>query len=269
MATSKFAFPYPSPSQPVAQGADAIKALADAVDAGIAWVPPGGAAGAVLAKSGAGDYAAAWSPPHYVPAGGAAGQVLAKSAAADYALTWATPAAGGAGGSGVLAKVTAPVVIQSSTAEATLFDVAIPGGTLGTNGMLRVAIIASIVPSTVGVVFTLRVYFGGTKYSEIVLPNLPVSTGVRPVDWLLQLAARGATNAQKLNGHFAAELGAASVVNPPTGEGTSSNAFTTRNFGANVTEDSTVARNLKVTVQAGSSSPAQFAFDYAVIQGLT
>lgn len=126
--TPKFAFPYPAGTDPVSKGAQNIQDLAAAVDGGVAWVPAGGASGAVLAKIGSGDYAAGWTTPHYVPAGGAAGQVLAKADASDYSLAWQTPAAGGAGGTRELAYVpfTAPVAVTASTEASSQLVVAAP-----------------------------------------------------------------------------------------------------------------------------------------------
>lgn len=125
-------FRYPAGTDPLSQGDDAIHNLASDVDAFPGWAPVGGAAGAVLAKTAAADYAVAWTPPHYVPAGGASGQVLGKLSAADYDAAWLTPSGGsGGGGAGALvaAQLAADVTVSSST-EATPTDViAIPSWT--------------------------------------------------------------------------------------------------------------------------------------------
>lgn len=97
MPTTAKGFRTPAGTDPLSQGDDAIRNLAADVDGFAGWVPAGGAAGAVLAKTSAADYAKAWTAPHYVPAGGAAAQVLAKASSTDYDLAWVTPAAGGSG----------------------------------------------------------------------------------------------------------------------------------------------------------------------------
>jgi len=97
-ATPIHALPYPTPSDPVNQGALNFNQLATALDGKLP--PKGGASGLFLAKSSSSDYAYAWVPlgGGLVPAGGAAGQVLTKTSSTDYASSWQTPTGGGGGG---------------------------------------------------------------------------------------------------------------------------------------------------------------------------
>jgi len=121
-STPVHALPYPAASDPVNQGAANFNSLATAIDPKLP--PKGGASGALLTKSGAGDYAYGWTPlaGGLVPAGGVAGQVLTKASATDYATSWQTPSGGGGGGTqgAELAynEFTAPVSCPNTTEAA-------------------------------------------------------------------------------------------------------------------------------------------------------
>jgi hypothetical protein len=114
--TPKHALPYPLPTEPVNQGAANFQALATKLDSEY-LIPPGGAAGAYLAKSSAADFAAGWVPlgGGWVPAGGTPGQVLSKTTGADFDTQWVTPAGGGGGPTTIRGVVSAAGAVSQGT----------------------------------------------------------------------------------------------------------------------------------------------------------
>ena len=74
---------------------------------------------------------------------------------------------GGGGGSAALDKVTANTTVTNTTAETTLYSFSVPGGTLGTNNVLRLTIQITDLDVPNGASVTLRFKYGGTTLTSV------------------------------------------------------------------------------------------------------
>lgn len=99
------------------------------------------------------------------------------------------------GATGALDKVTANTTV-SGTAEATLYSFSVPGGTLGTNNMLRltIQITALALDSTNNL--RLRFKYGGTTLASVQITNSTEDTASGKGKVTVVLAGDGATNTQ-------------------------------------------------------------------------
>lgn len=219
-------FPYPAGSQPANDLDVYIRRLAEAVDTapGIAVL--------TTAQRDALSGGALWT-----------GRVIRNSTLGRYQFYdgsgWVTLSS-----HSVLSRVTADAGPVNTTAETDLFSFSVPGGTLGTSGVLRLTLWGDALSDNGAAVIALRATYGATVLGNTNLGH-PTSSGQRR-KWriVVELAGDGATNAQILSALlFVAESNAThdwysnatSVAAPLTG-------FRT------VAEDSTAAKTLAVTV---------------------
>lgn len=145
---------------------------------------------------------------------------------------------GGGGGSAALDKVTANTTVTNTTAETTLYSFSVPGGTLGTNNVLRLTIQITDLDLPDGASVTLRFKYGGTTLTSVD-PFNESGSGMNNRQALITviIAADGTTNAQLGSVFFQA----------------------TQDFGPYVRQgtsaiDSTAAQTLAVTVDWDVSS---------------
>lgn len=155
----------------------------------------------------------------------------------------------GASGGGSFDSVTVgnPAVnVASSTAETTLIDITIPGGTLGTTHMLQFYLALTLL-TVGGSTYAFRFYYGGTLFLTINQTNGAGANNL-PSQIDGSLSSRGATNTQFLRGQFiqagagVADASAVSALLPLVGQN------------AGLTIDSTVDQHFKITVQMGTSA---------------
>lgn len=157
-------------------------------------------------------------------------------------LTAITPTWSQVGGSqsgGTLYSTGTRVDVKNTTTETTVLTYSVPGGTLGTDGALRVTIQARIVHTIAGTL-TIRFKYGATTLLTITVPE-GVAVADKSSDIGFLLTANGATNAQRVSGRVDMQDAANSVRSRWNQEGTA-------------TEDSTAAKTLAVTVQWGAAS---------------
>jgi len=253
-----------TPTQPIATDPiwDAKGDLVAATGADAAARIPVGADGQILYVSSPQPTGLAWgNAPAGIPAGGPNGYVLTKVSAVDYSVGWVAPPAT------VAYAATTPLLIVGTTAETNLFDLQVAAGAMSTNKTIRTVVLGSFDCAGLSVAntYTLRIYFGGTKYLEWALPTVPASAAamVRPWDFVFYIMNKGVANQQKMTGHFIWENGLSTPTNPAVGEGTTANALITRIFGATMAVDTSVAQNVRVTMQPSTSNNVKCQFDGA------
>lgn len=140
----------------------------------------------------------------------------------------------------LLNKLLAPVTITNSAIETSLYNFSVPGGTLGTNGMLTMTALCDIVNTSGG---ALNVQFFARYGAAAVLAtgNISIANSATPTSVLFEhrVAATGASNTQMGIARFS--LGAQ--------DGTGGAATPVFRTGSNnaMTIDSTAAQNFQVT----------------------
>ena len=147
-----------------------------------------------------------------------------------------TSQAGGGGGSTMLAAVTSTVDVHSTTTETTLISTTLPGGEIGTDNMIRVALFLSDFDSSGGYV-AFRLKYGATTVATFNFEN-------------------GATGLTNTNGEFQAVLLAAGSASSQVGtismQVCSDNNFqesTNMHNSGTGAEDSTGDLTLSITAQ--------------------
>jgi len=185
--------------------------------------------------------------------------------------TTANDTAGTAVGTGVsvLNRVTAATTVSNTTVETTIYTFSITGGTLGTTGRFRLVLQLNITASGLGsnATDTFRLKYGATTIATGTLQTA-VFDGVSNTASLgtsigyqltLLLNELGATNSQNgsmsiagpAQGGGSINAGLTTVASQATVIGALNMATTARGTGA---EDSTVTKNLVVTVQHSVAS---------------
>jgi hypothetical protein len=149
-----------------------------------------------------------------------------------------TPAGGG-GGSALLYSTGTRVDVTNTTTETTVLSYSVPGGTLGTDGALRITIQARVVHVITGTV-TFRLKYGATTILTIAVPPGVTVSDKSAAIWFL-LCATGATNSQRASGRVDMQDANGAIFSRWNQEGVA-------------TEDSTAAKTLALTVQWGAAS---------------
>jgi len=102
------------------------------------------------------------------------------------------------GTSTAIDKVTANTTVANTSTETNLYSFSVPGGTLGTNNVLRLTIQITDLDRAAFSICDLRFKYGGTTLALISLDNsegsTPLNNGKALITWIL--AADGVTNAQ-------------------------------------------------------------------------
>ncbi len=172
---------------------------------------------------------------------GADATILTADATATYGVKWATsPSALWSSTTGVALSIT------NTAAATTLYTVTIPGGTLGENGGVAVALYGTYLNNSgSNRTITLDISYGGTSMFADVTANLGQSASLRA--WMLDMTigGRNATNAQSLGGTFSVSALASATAG--TGDFNTADTLATRTFFGTAAVDSTVDRSFTVT----------------------
>ncbi len=175
-----------------------------------------------------------------------------------------TIAASGGGGGGVTVQdrdvVEAEVV--NTTTETAVYSYSVPGGTLGSNGHLRLTLIGDFLNNSGGTqTFTVRVKYGATTLFAIWNEAVGNNASRKPVRLEVDLIAANATNAQRATGRF-------NMLQAASGSdgATPSDRFSGH---TSLAVDSTTAQTLQVTVQhAAANANLSFKCMTAILEKL-
>lgn len=146
-----------------------------------------------------------------VPPGGSTSQGLVKASNTDFDEIWGAVGSGGTlGGPGKLFLQTTPFT-SSGTGANLVASFIVPGGTLGTNGAIKIKIPAIDVPAAATAVASFVIKYGGSTVA-----TLNASSNISSRSFLeVVLAADGATGAQRGNGYQVS----GQVASPSSGSG--------------------------------------------------
>ncbi len=185
-------------------------------------------------------------------AAGTSGQFL-KTNGAGANPEWAN--GGGGWTSGVLFRIPASTqIINNSTTETSCFSgaasISVPGGTLGTTGVIKFCIAGQLTNSSgANVTLTVRVKFGGVTYYQD--PTANIASNANPRAWKIEgeLSADNATGAQRLTARMS--IGPAGTATTGYGDlGSAAGVISDNNFGGTPAEDSTANKDFDVTLTA-------------------
>lgn len=151
-------------------------------------------------------------------------------------------------------RVNSVTVGPSDNTEVTVISQTIPGGMMGTAGILRCRGVGDYLNNNgaAGRTIIMRVYCGGTKvFDSNASTSLSQSANRRMVTWDLMFSNLGASNSNRLGGDFV--IGAA--AGPTTGLGALVAATLSGNVGSNgaVAIDTSVDWDWKITFQHSAS----------------
>jgi hypothetical protein len=146
----------------------------------------------------------------------------------------------------LLDSVNSATTLSSSSSLATIYSKSVPAGTLGTAGRVRLVLFGYYLNNTGAARnLLLEVLFGSSSAWKDTLVAIPTSAGFRPFRMEVELAAYGATGAQKVHGRV--YLGDPTA--PTTGIGPFLTPLADAAFQGDATEDSTTAKTLAVKAQ--------------------
>jgi hypothetical protein len=157
-------------------------------------------------------------------------------------------------GVSILDQVTTPTTMSGTVTETTVYTFSVPGGSLGSDGMLRLTLFGY--GQLVSGGMTYRFKYGGTTFASYGGDDAFDVTS--PHEIRFQLAALGATNSQ---------VGRATILvsNSASPNGLASGASGVARGAGGV--DSTVNQTLAVTVeQTVASASNNFTIEYAVLE---
>lgn len=181
---------------------------------------------------------------------GSNGLVLQADSGEATGLKWA--AGGGAGGGvTVLDRDVTEVEVVNTTTETTVYSSTVPGGTLGTDGMLEMVLIGRYFNNSgSNRTFTVIMKYGGTAIYRGLSGS--IGSGSDPRSFLFHgfLGAAGATNAQRCNARQA--VGRLNAE-PPTGTGTTS-VSADQQGNTSVAVDSTADQTLEIAVMHNAAN---------------
>jgi hypothetical protein len=177
-------------------------------------------------------------------AAGTSGLFLKTLGAAANPL-WADVATG-------LDKTTANAASDATTNELTAYSVSIAGGHLSTNNLLRLTLIGKIKTSNATRTLTIRLKYGGTTLSTVVLKSFSATD--QPLIIQGYVAGDGATNAQI--GAVGVPVGAGFILQEASGGSEAAGAA-----------DSTTSQTLAVTLQLSIGEAASaWTIGYMIVE---
>jgi len=157
-------------------------------------------------------------------------------------------------------KYTTLIDVVNTTTETDILQAAgyaIPGNTLGSNGLARVQITGDFLQNTGGAVtMTLAVYFGGTKIADGV-GNYGAISVRQPFTFELWIQNRGVTNSQWIAGHMKFnQIGVSGTVGEgdPMRTGSPSIWGSTFAQASDPAKDTTTSQTVRVTFKWGTAS---------------
>lgn len=156
----------------------------------------------------------------------------------------------------VLGSFTTDVVVSGTVAETTLFSLTVPGGTIGTAGIIKVKMYlnTNVTGAAANVIY--RFKYGATTVSSVTIAR----TNSGSTDGFLEctLYAKGATNSQEADIVMQAQINANAM--------SSTGVFLYGTGLGTAAEDSTADKTLVVTVEhANSANNTTASHGYAVI----
>lgn len=154
--------------------------------------------------------------------------------------------------------VTADTTVSNSATETTIYTYSVPANTLGTNGHLRLTLLATLLNNSgANRTYTFRGKFGGTTLIDDAAIALPASAAARTLKITLDLYGDGATNAQVM----AMTIEASAVLGVTSGlggdYGTAGTMPPSTIIGNLSTFDQTGAGTLLVSVQSDANTATQ------------
>lgn len=146
--------------------------------------------------------------------------------------------------------ITANVV--NTVTETVVYSFSVPGGTLGTNRMLRLTYIGDYLNNSgSGAAFDMRVKFGGTTLIDYQATSIASNASRRDLLLGVDISAKNATNAQvvsgRLGGTVATMAGSATITSILGTNGSTENKVVINSLAL----DSTTALTLEITIQHG------------------
>jgi len=139
--------------------------------------------------------------------------------------------------------------VSNSTSETAIYSFSVPGGNLSTNGQLILSLIGDYLNDTGGgSTLTINVKYGATTIGAFSLGSIAQNAGRRSLQVDCMISAANATNAER--SRCRVSLGAVATA---TGTGAAP-GVTQEAVHNSITEDSTVAKTLQVTVTHGTIS---------------
>lgn len=97
----------------------------------------------------------------------------------------------------------ATVTVNNTTTETPVWSVTVPGGTLGADGMIRVALDGGVLNNSGGTqILRIRMKYGSTTVLDISTAAMAASLSRRPIHFEARLFAKGAVGAQEAGGSF-------------------------------------------------------------------
>jgi hypothetical protein len=156
-------------------------------------------------------------------------------------LTSQVGASSGAAGSQLVAVMSAPVDVHSTTNETTLLSFTLPGGGLGTANMIQAQILLSDFDTSTTNGVTFRLKYGSTTIASYIFDDCGTVSNANGVI-IANMYAAGATNAQ--GGSIAVQVMA---------HNDGAESFSVHNTGTGA-EDSTGDLTFSITAQPETSS---------------
>ncbi len=165
----------------------------------------------------------------------------------------------------VLTRQVTLQTVTNTVTETAVFTYAVPGGTLGTNKILRLTLNGDFTNNSGGLItVTIRVKYGATTIFSSAMTNVNTGGNSNPLALFCELGAANATNAQRAMTQmfFGATNSGGATGTAPTidfvgGSGGSLSAGAGAVAAAtheSVAEDSTSSQNLVVTFQMGTAN---------------
>jgi len=158
---------------------------------------------------------------------------------------------------GVLDRVVTLVSFSNTAAEQTLYSFAVPGGTLGTNKIIKLSVIGDHLINN-GAPDSLRIKakYGATTIFDGTIASINNGANRGAFTFDLELVAANATNAQRSKGFL--QVGDSTQNNAAGTAGSilSTNTYTMYGVHNAIAEDSTASKNLVVTATMGTANAA-------------